>query len=793
MKKTLATLLALIMALVMLPSIALAEGESSVTLPDGITANSFTDNKTVYYSEEYYTSINDAIAAAKNDAIAAAKNKSADKSADDAALIYCKPGATVPIKGTDTNDHIGLTTSITIYGNGATLDGGWEPDIGFYFSQTKGVAITIKNLGKAGIWGTMSSDHDVEVNFEDCQNVHGVLLQYGSGEGRAFTTVKNCTFERGSNGNVCGVVGVKQDFGGTLLVEDCTFEKIPAGVNCKNDAGDLNVTIKGCKFIDCSIASVCSDEEKAYAAPIRRGAETDASGTVTISDCTFTYSENSKPLNGADIIIGENRTGNDGSGTISMVDISSTNGEVKVFAPHVENVSGVSKALTVSKSKTIKASVAEILAPDITLNHSELGMAVGGTATLEATGEDGQEVNNLTWTSSDETVSVVANGTVTAKAAGKATITARTDYKSATCVVTVAAADAAVPAVKEAAASVENITIAGAGASEQTAMETSAKSTAESVKADNTLAREAENTASSLTKTEQSKLKDAATSLQSGDLTLYAQTYLDVKGTSVEVKDNAIASITLEITPMVQIVASTAKNAAAVDTAKDSNAVVVQEASALTVDEPAEVTVKLPSNFGSETVYIKHDKNNTSYYYKAEAASDGTLTFTSKHGFSPFTFSLVNGAKVEDDNGVGYDDLQTAVNAATDGAKITVLDGGTSNTLTATMSGASRKITVKNGTNNSITVTIGGETKTIAKEQSATFTYTAPVTPDTPVVPVTPSYSSSSSSSGNTYSWYFNPTPTPTPVPVMVAPAVALPKTGDMTIFQSILAFLGII
>ena len=62
--------------------------------------------------------------------------------------------------------------------------------------------------------------------------------------------------------------------------------------------------------------------------------------------------------------------------------------------------------------------------------------------------------------------------------------------------------------------------------------------------------------------------------------------------------------------------------------------------------------------------------------------------------------------------------------------------------------------------------------------------------PITPVVPVTLTpYSGGSSSSGNTYSWYFNPTPTPTPVPV----AVVLPKTGDMTIWQSILSFFGII
>ncbi len=63
-----------------------------------------------------------------------------------------------------------------------------------------------------------------------------------------------------------------------------------------------------------------------------------------------------------------------------------------------------------------------------------------------------------------------------------------------------------------------------------------------------------------------------------------------------------------------------------------------------------------------------------------------------------------------------------------------------------------------------------------------------PVTPVSPLPSITP-YSGGSSSSGNTYSWYFNPTPSPVPVPV----DIVLPKTGDMTIWQSILHFFGII
>ncbi len=64
-----------------------------------------------------------------------------------------------------------------------------------------------------------------------------------------------------------------------------------------------------------------------------------------------------------------------------------------------------------------------------------------------------------------------------------------------------------------------------------------------------------------------------------------------------------------------------------------------------------------------------------------------------------------------------------------------------------------------------------------------------PVDPDPITTPTPTPYSGGSS--GNTYSWYTYPTPTPTPSPVPVA--VVLPKTGDMTIFQSILSFFGLI
>ena len=77
----------------------------------------------------------------------------------------------------------------------------------------------------------------------------------------------------------------------------------------------------------------------------------------------------------------------------------------------------------------------------ITLDKTELSLYTGDSETLTATIEPDNATNqNVTWSSSDETIATVDNnGTVTAVGAGEATITVTTENgcKTATCIVTV--------------------------------------------------------------------------------------------------------------------------------------------------------------------------------------------------------------------------------------------------------------------------------------------------------------------------------------------------------------------
>ena len=292
---------------------------------------------------------------------------------------------------------------------------------------------------------------------------------------------------------------------------------------------------------------------------------------------------------------------------------------------------------------------------------------------------------------------------------------------------------------------------------------------------------------------------------ESNTVYLHVQPYLDivVTGETKNATENTkIDEIKLEIVPMVKTIVSTEENADKIVTeGNGKNAVVITEGEKATVANGSNIviTIPLPSGFVNNTndIYIKHTKSSgISYVYTAKVSESGasySATFTNPHGFSEFVLTKENPTEAEK-GGVAYATLQSAVDAAGNGDEITIKKAGTYN---VTISGNTNKtITFKSDADAAITVNTNVGTVTLGSKGTAgSVTYTAPVTPTTPIVipSYTPSYSGSSSSSGNTYSWYFNPTPTPTPAPVLVAPAVALPKTGDMTIWQSILSFLGLL
>ena len=91
---------------------------------------------------------------------------------------------------------------------------------------------------------------------------------------------------------------------------------------------------------------------------------------------------------------------------------------------------------------------ADIPATGVTLDKTELSLTESESATLTAAVTPADTTDTLEWTSSDEDVATVKDGTVTAVKAGTATITAACGSAKAECTVTVTAAPASPLSVK---------------------------------------------------------------------------------------------------------------------------------------------------------------------------------------------------------------------------------------------------------------------------------------------------------------------------------------------------------
>lgn len=210
---------------------------------------------------------------------------------------------------------------------------------------------------------------------------------------------------------------------------------------------------------------------------------------------------------------------------------------------------------------------------------------------------------------------------------------------------------------------------------------------------------------------------------ESTTITVVKQPYLDVVVTTIDTTEST-ATIEMNITPKYNLVAVATTGETPV---KPENGYVIDSACPLTITTPTEVSVNLPDVFKGKTIYIKHSASNGKvYYYTATADTiTGLVKFTTKNGFSPFVFSLTNGA-VAEVNGTGYDNFQNAVDAAQNNDEITLLKG---DAVSATMTGSSKTIKVKagSGVTTPINVTVNGENKTLGNGTAeVTFTYPRP-------------------------------------------------------------------
>ena len=220
---------------------------------------------------------------------------------------------------------------------------------------------------------------------------------------------------------------------------------------------------------------------------------------------------------------------------------------------------------------------------------------------------------------------------------------------------------------------------------------------------------------------------------------LYVQSTLKVTPTAYDSNKKEFA---LEITPQYRIVASTAANADAIDSTSDSK--VIQDYTDMSITQPTEVTMQLPSGFANpgDKLSIKHIKKSSVEYYTGTVTQINNtlyLTFTT-NGFSPFVISAAAAFIGE----TAYPTLQEAVDNVKSGETITLAQDVAADTV----------VTVAK----TINFNINSNSKTFDKDKNivAGNNTTVNVTGDTRLYTYAFTYSrpSSGSSSGSTTTSY---------------------------------------
>lgn len=214
-------------------------------------------------------------------------------------------------------------------------------------------------------------------------------------------------------------------------------------------------------------------------------------------------------------------------------------------------------------------------------------------------------------------------------------------------------------------------------------------------------------------------------------VTVIVKPYLEVEVLTVEA-----GSITLNIVPKCDVIATTAEENEAVNTeGTEKNAVVLEEGKTLEVVTPMTITIALPADFASvgDTIYINHVKDDGStYIYDAVVGGTTgalTATFTNPNGFSTFTATTASEAVVKIGD-IGYKTLEEAVGKVkADETIVLLVDNAEEVTVARDISFIldkdSNEFTgsISAGDNTTVTTSDDGEKTTYS------FDYTAPSIP----------------------------------------------------------------
>lgn len=212
--------------------------------------------------------------------------------------IYFAPNVTIT---TDSHRMVVPQSGITIHGNGAILSGE-EQDFSIQegtgytqYEEGSTINININNLNGVKVWGGPTTNATFNINLKNC-TMKGLTNKSGNNM-VMVRSQDNATCKVNLNAENCYLEGMQVAFhtsaAGTEVYKNCTFKNvgIPINIAKKLNGASMSISVIGCTFDNCGIASDdTTNSAYDYAAPIRvvdNGGPADAI-TLLVDGCTFT-------------------------------------------------------------------------------------------------------------------------------------------------------------------------------------------------------------------------------------------------------------------------------------------------------------------------------------------------------------------------------------------------------------------------------------------------------------------------------------------------------------------------
>ena len=265
------------------------------------------------------------------------------------ARLECEAGKLIANGG----NHISVTRSITVNGNGATLvvakkaDGTaqrGEADFAIeeYANFSGDVKLVINNLKNASVWGTRKTAHTFTLEMNNCETNNDYVnsketvtaqnprVYINGTTGVNNITLYNCKYTAPT------LTTVYSNAAGSVTVTNAEFKNVVVPINLNNKSnGKQEVKVENCRFEDCATTSAATEASAGdYAAPVRVVASgTGASSELSVNDCTFAYANSENLTPNGDILLGH------GSGTSNPVNatVTKTNATVTKKAANKED------------------------------------------------------------------------------------------------------------------------------------------------------------------------------------------------------------------------------------------------------------------------------------------------------------------------------------------------------------------------------------------------------------------------------------------------------------------------